>query len=81
MFLLTTEITCSCLLAVHDSSSWNGKKSSSPLFLFAAVIATTSEKEALEPTKFPPGERGVVHRESASGYRKPEKNFKRDLIL
>jgi hypothetical protein len=62
---LTTEITCSCLLAVQLSTSKNGSISI-PVPLRVPVMAARSAS-APEPTKLVPGERGVLDLDNASG--------------
>jgi hypothetical protein len=62
---LTTEITCSCLLAVQLSISQNGSTSIPGPFRVPVMVARSASVP--EPTKLVPGERGVLHRDNASG--------------
>lgn len=66
MLNLTTEITCSCLLAAEVSVSKNGNCTDddvcnecdrSDMAMFAILLASIE----------PPGDIGVLHRESTSG--------------
>lgn len=62
-FVLTTEIMCSCLLAVQLSTSKNGRES--PRFRFPLWLVKKSFNVEDDP---PFGESGVEHRDRTSGY-------------
>lgn len=62
---LTTEITCSCLLAVQLSTSQNGRISIPSPFRVPVMAARSASVP--EPTKLVPGERGVLDLDNASG--------------